>query len=265
MSEQNKEPSENKVSETINAVTGLVKTVPVYTDTIQPAAKEIGKTLETVAKTVNVALFPLKALVWSFEKLQIFIDTKVSEKLKNTPESEIKTPNQNMVVPFVIIMSGDEPELQELFANLIASSMDNHTSNFVHPSFVETIKQLTPDEAKILRYISKEANLPTTIAIRSESSNLQEGGWDMYRHVSLFGEKAFCVNPHLTSVALDNFIRLGIIEIRKDYSYTEKKIYSELMDDKEVKEVIENINKTEGRKVRIVEEMVIITDFGANS
>ena len=262
MSEENKESKDNRISETINAVTGLVKSVPVYSDTIQPAAKEVGKSLETIVKTVNVALTPLKALVWSFEKLQNFIDTKVSEKLKNTPENEIQTPKSNIVVPALqaLSYSGDEPELQELFANLIASSMDSHTSDFAHPSFVETIKQLTPDEAKILRYLSIELNLPT-ITIRSETKD-GSGGWDMHRHVSLFGEKANCTNPHLTSVALDNFIRLGIIEIPSNYAYTNKELYKELKEDKEIKTIIESIDNEENRKSKLVEEMVIITDFG---
>ena len=39
---------------------GIAELVPtVYKDVIQPAAKETGQTLETVAKTVNVVLAPL--------------------------------------------------------------------------------------------------------------------------------------------------------------------------------------------------------------
>lgn len=259
MAEEN---SNNKIKDTIDAVTGLTKNIPIYPDAIQPAAKEVGKSLETVAKTVNVALLPLKAMVWSFDKLQGFIDTIVSDKLKNTPANEIQTPKANIVVPALQALSytGDEPELQELFANLIASSMDKHTSDFVHPSFVEQIKQLTPDEAKLLKYFSVTTNLPT-ITIRSELKE-GKGGWDVYRHVSLFGEKSGCENPHLTSVALDNLIRLGLIEIPHTYSYTDKMIYEELKNDSNVKSACEQIDKEEGRKCKIVEEMISITDFG---
>ena len=252
----------NKIKDTADALNGLLKTVPIYPDTIQPAAKEVGKSLETIAKSVNVALFPLKALVWSYEKLQNFIDTKISEKLQNTPITEIQTPKSNIVVPALqaLSYSGDEPELQDLFANLIASSMDTNTANFAHPSFVEAIKQMTPDEAKLLRYFSIEKILPS-ITIRSESLD-KKGGVDRFRHVTLFGEKANCTNPQFTSVALDNFIRLGIIEIPYNYAYTDKTIYEELKKHPEVIEIEENINNEEKQKCKIVEETVNLTDFG---
>jgi hypothetical protein len=252
-----------EIKETIEAVTSLVKAVPIYPDTIQPAAKELGKSLETVAKSVNVALSPLKAFVWSFEKLQNFIDTKVSEKLKDTPATEIQTPKANIVVPALqaLSYSGDEPELQDLFANLIASSMDKHTSNFTHPSFVEVIKQLTPDEAKLLKYFATEGTLPI-ITIRNQSQNKSEGGWVVHKNVSLFGEKANCSNPELTSIAIDNFIRLGLIEIPHNYAYIDKKIYEELKNNEEIKTIEENINNTPERKCVINEGIVTLTDFG---
>ena len=255
-------PKVNKIKDTVEAVTGLVKSVPIYPDTIQPAAKELGKSLETVAKTVNIALTPLKALVWSFEKLQNFIDIKVSEKLINTPQKDIQTPRANIVVPSLqaLSYSDEEPELQELFANLIAASMDKHTSSFVHPSFVEQIKQLTPDEAKLLRYFSIADSLPL-ISIKSKNK-VGAGEYERYRHVSLLGEKAGCANPHLTSIAIDNLVRLGLIEIPQNITYAEKQTYNELINHPEIKAICEEIDKEEGRQFRIVEEIITITDFG---
>jgi hypothetical protein len=258
----NEEEDNNKIKGTVEAVTGLVKALPVYQDAVQPAAKEIGKTLETVAKTVNVALMPLKGFVWSFEQLQNFIDTKIAGKLKSTPENEIDTPPSNVVVPALqaISYSGDQPELQELFANLVAASMDKSTRKLSHPSFVETIKQLTPDEAKLLNYFLKEQTLPL-LTIRNNKQN-GSGGHDAVRNFSLLGFKAGCDNPEITPVALDNLGRLGIIHIPKDYHYSDKEVYNELHENKEVKEAILTINLKENRKSKIIEGMVQITDFG---
>ena len=89
--------TESNIDTTINAVTNLVKAVPIYQDAIQPAAKEVGKALATITKTVNVALAPVRGLVWGYEKIEDFVSTKVSEKLRNTPEKEIVTPKPNVV------------------------------------------------------------------------------------------------------------------------------------------------------------------------
>ena len=85
MEQENPKPETN-VKATIDAVTGLVKAIPVYQDTLQPSAKQIGQSLETVTKVVNIALSPIKALVWGYDKIEEFITTSVSEKLKNIPE-----------------------------------------------------------------------------------------------------------------------------------------------------------------------------------
>lgn len=59
---------ENNIEGAINAATGLLKEVPIYQDALQPAAKEVGVALLTMAKTVNVALAPISALVWGYDK-----------------------------------------------------------------------------------------------------------------------------------------------------------------------------------------------------
>jgi len=52
-----------KIKNVIDATTGLVKAIPIYEDAIQPAAKQIGKALETVTKAVNISLAPVSLLI----------------------------------------------------------------------------------------------------------------------------------------------------------------------------------------------------------
>lgn len=54
---------DNKVKETVEAVTGLVQAIPIYQDLAQPAVKQVGKALETIGKAINLALAPVGALV----------------------------------------------------------------------------------------------------------------------------------------------------------------------------------------------------------
>ena len=147
------ENKESNIKATIDAVTGLVTAIPVYQDTLQPAAKQIGHSLETVTKTVNIALAPIKALVWGYEKIEDYITTRVSEKLKNIPEENITTPPTEIAGPAVeaLRFSGNDKNLRELYANLLASSMDINTQYLIHPGYVEIIKNLSSDEAILLQ------------------------------------------------------------------------------------------------------------------
>jgi hypothetical protein len=69
--------SDNKVAETITAVEGFVKAVPVYQDLLQPAVREAGKSLETVTKAVNLALAPLRLLVLTGEQLEEYLVRRI--------------------------------------------------------------------------------------------------------------------------------------------------------------------------------------------
>lgn len=53
---------ENKFRDAADAVTGLAEAVPIYQDVVQPAAKEFGVALQTVASAVHVALAPVSEL-----------------------------------------------------------------------------------------------------------------------------------------------------------------------------------------------------------
>ncbi len=254
---------DGKIKKTIEAAKDLSEAVPIYQDGLQPATKEIGKSLETIAKTVNVALFPIKSLVWSYDKIQDFINTRIVSKLSKTPAHDIITPKGNIIVPALhaISYTGDEPDLQELFANLVASAMDKKTSSFSHPSFIDIIKNLTPDEAKLLKYFSNNNTLPL-ISVRKEIRGQGHAGYTVLRNFSLLGVKANCVHPELCTVALDNLQRQGLIQIPHNYNYTDKTIYEELQNDQRIVDMVDEINNDIEHNARIIESVVEVTDYG---
>lgn len=260
---ENEEKSEEKTSGTVKVITELAKTIPVYQDVAQPAAQEVGKSLQIIAKTVNIALSPIKALVWSYEKLEQFINKEVSAKLENTSDANIQTPKANIAVPILqaLTYSEDEPELQDLFANLLACSMDKGTSMYAHPSYVEAIKQMTPDEAKLMSFFSVNTTFPIiTIKLVNKDNR---GETDYARHVTLIGTLAKCDNPNLIPVYIDNLIRLGFIKIPNMVSYLDKTLYSDLKKSEQVIEMIKSIYDQD-KRARIIEQTIAITDIGRN-
>jgi hypothetical protein len=223
---------ESKVKDTIDAVTGLVKAVPIYEDALQPAAKELGQGLLTVAKAINVALEPIRLLVWSYGEVREFVNAKVPGLLKNVPPENIITPAPNVAVPALaaLVYTGHDESLSNLFANLLATSMDKTTAQEAHPAFVEIIKQLTPDEAKLVSLFARNIPLPI-INLRWEYRNPdsdKSGGMDVLVHYSHLGLIAGCSYPDLTPTYIDNVCRLGLADIPKFFTYTGKGVYDSL-------------------------------------
>src|SRR4051812_32042934 len=84
---------ESAVEGSAHAVKGAIEAVPVYQDVLQPTAKELGRKLKPAAKelaaaamtavqAVNVALAPVRGLIWSYEKLANTIIPAIAERFK---------------------------------------------------------------------------------------------------------------------------------------------------------------------------------------
>lgn len=252
---------ENKIRDSIDAVTGLAKVVPIYDDLVQPAAKELGKGLATIAKAVNVALAPVSGLVWGYEKCKDFVENKVASKLQNVPPERLITPQPSVAGPAIEALryTGYQDEIADMFANLLASAMTKETSSGALPSFVEIIKQLSPDEAKLLKYLFSSSINPLA-NIRQVYEN---GGFEVICHkFSLLGVLASCEAESLTPTYLDNLERLGLIYIPEDGYYTHDEHYAALENHQFVLQLRQQLGQESNIRIELEKKILYITNFG---
>jgi hypothetical protein len=250
------------VGETAKAIAELAKSVPIYQDAIQPAAKEAGKSLQLVARAVNAALAPVEGLVWGVEKIKDFVRDRVASKLNNVPPEDVVQPKPHVAVPAIEALryTGQESELAELYANLLATSIDKATAYRAHPGFVDMIKNMSPDEAKIMKVLATTGSL-ALINIRAIQKDTRAFRVT-HRHLSLVGLKACCDHPPLTATYLDNLIRLGLVEIPPMRRLKSEEAYKEIEDYPEIKEIIDDLRKDESHMVEIERIKLEITDLG---
>jgi hypothetical protein len=253
---------ENKMKEALEAATALARAVPIYQDALQPAAKQLGGAFETVAKAIHVALAPISALVWGYDQVKDFVSSRVAEKLKFTPPEDIQPPKPNIAGPVLDALrySGHEPTLRELYANLLAASLDKQTATIAHPAFVEVIKQLSPDEARLMKLFAVDRPFPI-ITVRAESDE-GKGGKDILARVSLLGLEAHCQHPELTPAYLDNLSRLGLIEIPPMVAYTDANVYKALEEHRQVVATRAQIDSTPQRKSSVSRHGAFVTQLG---
>lgn len=257
---------ESKIRDVVDAVTGVAKAVPVYQDVVQPAAQEIGKALQTVAKTVHVALAPVSALVWGYDQMKDFVSSKVADRLKNVPPENIITPKPNVAGPALesLRYTGHESTLSDLYANLLAAAMDKATASGAHPAFVEIIKQLTPDEARLVGLFVKEIPFPL-VDIRWDfktETPEKSGGVDVLVNYSHLGKLAGCEFEQLVPTYIDNLCRLGLAEVPTMFAYTSKGVYDALESDPVVLQVKLAIEKNEELRATVNRKGLRITELG---
>ena len=256
------ENKDTNVKSTIDAVTGLVNAVPVYQDAIQPSAKQIGKSLETVTKTVNIALAPIKALVWGYEKIEEFISTRVSEKLKDVPKENIISPPIEIAGPAVeaLRFTGHDENLRELFANLLASSMDKSTTNLVHPGFVEILKNLSSDEALLLQAFIN-TNYYALIDLKRQI--ISNGSTQIeYANFSHLHKIVNVKNQELIPTYIDNLCRLGLMEIPTLVELSDLKQYEPLENDIVLEPIKQKILTDKNCTVKFNRKCIMLTLYG---
>lgn len=246
----------------ITAATELAKAVPVYQDLVQPAAQELGKGLKTVAQTVNVVLAPVSMFIWGYEQIKDFVSVKVSERLKDIPVENIITPEPSLAGPLLesLRFTGSNASLSDMYANLLASAMDKESSSDAHPSFVELIKQMTSDDAKVMAAF-KSISVYPIIHIRSENID-GSGGFIHTSHINRFDEIAALDRPNMTPYYVDNLRRLGLVEIPPMSSLVAQGVYEGLESCECAKAAIEDIEKDPGRRAVIHRLAVRLTPMG---
>lgn len=177
-----------------------------------------------------MALAPFEGTVWGYQQIKSYLKAKIAAKLADKPQAEIRSPDPLVAGPAMMAMmwTGEAPHLREMYANLLAKAMHGPSSGKVHPSFVQIIQQLSPDEALILRFIALHyhsgATLLRELLVKLSDSSTQGQNLQMvwafqYEAVQLKNDAAWrelCAasgvgNDRATDNYYRNFIRLGIL------------------------------------------------------
>jgi len=240
--------------------------VETYRDSLHPAMQAAGNVIALPFQAIDIALS--KPKLWVAEKQYNFERTKalLAEKLKNTPPENIVPPENYVAVPALqqISYCFDSDELREMYANLLAVSMQVDKRWEVHPSFVEIIRQICPDEAKILQYIV--THNPDEIPVIDLFFQNDKGEViSMVRHFSNLGELAQCDYPSNICKYFDNLVRLGIIEHGPiTRQVTGDNFYEPLRMHKYILEISEQArSRQDGYNNAIIQELYMyMTDYG---
>lgn len=212
-----------------------VKTIPeLYHDGIQPAVQETGKTLALIPRSINAALAGLQQ--WIAHREYNVEETKklLAIKLEKVGADKIVPPEPYIAVPAIqaLSYSMNSDVLRNMYANLLATSMNIDQKWNVHPSFVEVIKQLSPDEAKILNFLTNDSYPIIDLKL------VRPGGkfsiiLKNYTNIA----DNICEHPDKIFSYLDNLKRLELIEISFDSYIANESVYKQLENHPNVKKV----------------------------
>ncbi|WP_082487948.1 DUF4393 domain-containing protein [Methylophilus sp. Leaf414] len=119
----------------------------------------------------------------------------------------------------------EEDALREMYLELLKAAMDSRVSTEAHPAFVEIIKQLSPEEANLVKPLL-DSNTP---AIEIRLVNSETEAWsllvtNLLNYHDIETGKPL-ENPRIPSI-VSNFNRLGLITITYDITLQNSDLYS---------------------------------------
>ena len=252
--------NESNVKTAAEIVAGLVKEVPVYQDALQPAARQIGKSLEVVTKTINIVLAPIKGLVWGYEQIESWLIRSLGEKLAGVPPENIIPPLPNIAVPAIEALRyvAYDEQLRELYANLLAGAMNKDTAPQAHPGYVEVLKNLSADEALLLQWFKAHSAHPV-IHIKGETT---PDTFILHRRFHFrLPEDLPVLHPALLAAYVDNAIRLGLLESPAGESLNDDRLYIPLETDPALDPLSGEITG-QGQVILFDRAMIRLTSFG---
>lgn len=130
----------------------IAKKIPIdalYTDAVSPSAIQVGQVLSDIIKTMQLALAPVQFASALQDRLREFIDQSV----RRVPEEKRQSPAPQILGP-VIEGIRYEPEgtpIDQMFSELLSRSIDRSRAHEAHPAYPIIIKQLSSDEANIIK------------------------------------------------------------------------------------------------------------------
>ena len=201
-----------------------------YKDLVRPSAKPLGEILALFPRTLRVVFNGWERWLNNKEESLTLTAQAIEEKVKQIPEEKIVEPESYVAIPAIqqLCYCQNSDTLRDLYANLLISSMNVDRKWQVHPSFVDIIKQLNPDEAKYLKSLS-----PTTVLIYPlldvdfSMNGANEGGFPIITNFTDFNLSVLEYPENICSY-IDNLVRLNIIEIPFGQRLTDSEKYKSL-------------------------------------
>ena len=228
-----------------------------------PGGKAIGETFSAVAVlSRDVVVGSIAFLTFGWERIRDFVMEDLPKRLRSVPNERLTLPRPIVAVPALeaIRLVGGEPELRAMYANLLASSMDSLTADYAHPAFVEIIRQMVPEEARLFEHLARvewvpAVTLSTQIQVNPPTYNVTDVGYV----TSLSEDVGISVDR--IGTYLNNVMRLGLASVHRDHAIDPPSVYDRLLAKETVRRFEEQM-KREHKTPKISRHTIGLTNMG---
>jgi hypothetical protein len=231
--------------------------VPIYEDLAKPSLKQIG---EGLGGFLSIAMMPLQMMGYQAEHWKNEFQKSLDRKASKIPNKNLQPPSPTVVGPIMQALgyTVHEENIREMFTNLLSAAMNSQTAFKAHPAFVEIIKQMSPDEARIIKYFKQKQK---NVYLTGSSYSID--------FLSTISKKSNCEFPENDSIYINNLERLGLIYRRTttfwgslDAALSGSENHENSVEAVEIYEEYRNSKLLDIDPKRFVYNTILLNDFG---
>lgn len=233
----------------------------IYRDSIKPFVSETAKLVSIIPRFLNALLS--KPNQWILNREYAVKETSIllEQKLQSISSEKLVQPDAYVAIPTIMALSYsiNNEQLRELYANLLAKSMVIDTKDYVHPAFIECIKQMSPLDAQLCKeiFLSK---VPALIDLASgDKFDDMIGTYTRYEILETNISGYNFAEHTLQSSSFYLLEKLGFIKI-EEHSLDTEYFYKQICSSKEYKLLTEKHSHKQNLYAR--KKSFLITDFG---
>jgi len=181
----------------------------IYGDALKPGMTQVGRAIETVLGLGNTVLTPIAMVNDKVKHIREANLAKLEQRLGQIKSEKIIPIHPEIAVPVLRKLEYTQNEnLAELFLNLLATAANIDTAHWAHPAFVNIISNLSPDEAKLLKFL-QENQILCHGNVRSNNKDTSFSDFKVQTTILEFEDVIqFTSNSR---IYISNLIGLGII------------------------------------------------------
>lgn len=185
----------------------------------------------------------------------------LNKKIGAIPTENVTEPRTSILGPTLETLKYniDEEQIREMFINLLVSETDNRKQNKVLPAYIEIVRQLSSDDAALLKQLKKIGKKQLSLCFIKLQPNNKNGYKDLDTIIvnNINNTCRQIIQPQ--KIILENLERLKIIQLERDLF---------LINDKDSNEDAFNYysknikNDVENTSLSYDNGVLTITDFG---
>lgn len=244
-----------------DVLTDCAKTIlpQVYTDLAQPGVKAVGQALGTVLELSSTILLPLKLVN---EKAKLLFAKRLNEykeKIESIPKEKRAKVAPELGIPILDKLTyTTNDEIANLFTNLLANASNEYRVNVAHPSFVSMIEHLSPDEARILKYLQSVND----VLYCDFHGNGEKGFRILRKHLTIIQRSVVLQYPQNEYAYLSNLESMGILKDNIGTHKVDDSLYDDIANCHGIESLRANLVPSMFKSISLGKSYYDVTPFG---